>query len=103
MGVWRKTSKWKRAMVARLLKRDGHDCWLCGFPMTQPPKKHTKRISLEHLTPRILGGGDVAENLVLCHQHCNGHLRDHPREKKLVIREKWMAYRSRIASPARST
>lgn len=78
-------------MVAQLLARDGSDCWLCAYPMTQPPKRPNKRISLEHLTPRVLGGGDGTDNLVLCHQHCNGHLRDRPREKKLAIRKKWRA------------
>lgn len=78
-------------MVDRLLKRDGPACWLCAYPMTEPPKRLNKRISIEHLTPRILGGTDSEDNLVLCHQHCNGHLRDHPSQKKLTIRKKWRA------------
>jgi len=95
MARWNKTRKWKSAMIAQLLERDGPDCWLCGYPMPHPPKKLNKRRSLEHLTPRVLGGKDDAGNLVVCHQHCNGHLREHPREKKLAIREKWQAVRLR--------
>jgi 5-methylcytosine-specific restriction endonuclease McrA len=78
-------------MVARILKRDGSECWLCAYPLRDPPKKHNKRISIEHLTPRAAGGGDDEANLVLCHQHCNGHLRDRTREKKLAMRAKWLA------------
>jgi hypothetical protein len=80
-------------MIARILARDGPDCWLCGYPMPDPPKRLNKRRSLEHLTARVLGGKDEEGNLVVCHQHCNGHLREHPREKKLAIREKWQAVR----------
>jgi len=44
---------------------------------------------LEHLLPRSLGGTDDAANLVVCHQHCNMHLKDRPREQKEAMRLKW--------------
>ena len=77
-------------MIARLRNRDGDDCWLCGLPMTEPPRRHNKRISLEHLVARSDGGSDEPGNLVLCHQHCNGHLGDRPKEEKLKMRSKWL-------------
>ncbi|QZD86835.1 HNH endonuclease [Qipengyuania psychrotolerans] len=89
MARWNRTSKWKKTMIARLLERDGFSCWLCGLPMTQPPKKHNKRISLEHLKARSEGGTDDLDNLVLCHQHCNGHLGVRPIADKLKMRSKW--------------
>ncbi|ANY19218.1 hypothetical protein A6F68_00689 [Tsuneonella dongtanensis] len=57
--------------------------------MPDPPKRANKRRSLEHLTPRSLGGDDSEANLVVCHQHCNAHLKDRPREQKEKMRTKW--------------
>lgn len=51
------------------------------------PKSPTR----EHLVPKKLGGTDELSNLVLCHRHCNAHLRDHPKAKKLEIQAKWHA------------
>jgi 5-methylcytosine-specific restriction endonuclease McrA len=90
-------------MVARLLKRDGATCWLCALPLRHPPKRPNKRISLEHLTPRSLAGGDVESNLVLCHQHCNKHLADHPLEEKLAMRKKWHATARKLAAAGEET
>jgi len=57
-------------IVARLLVRDGSDCWFCG--------KHLGRdVTLEHLTPLALQGSWADNNLVLAHRACNkaaGHL-----------------------------
>ena len=78
-------------MIARLLSRDGSQCWLCARPLRDPPKRPNKRISLEHLKARSLGGDDSEANLVLWHQHCNAHLRDRPLERKLRMRKKWHA------------
>lgn len=80
-------------MANRLLERDGPGCWLCGGPMPDPPKRANKRRTIEHLVPRSKGGTDDWGNLVVCHQHCNHHLADRPREKKLAMREKWQRAR----------
>lgn len=57
-------------IVARLLVRDGHDCWFCGKGMGQD-------ITVEHLQPLALGGSWSDDNLALAHRSCNraaGHL-----------------------------
>jgi 5-methylcytosine-specific restriction endonuclease McrA len=100
MARWNRTTKWKRKMIERIAARDGMLCWLCALPLSLVPKKPSKRISLEHLVPRSLGGDDKPENLVLCHQHCNGHLRDRPIEKKQQMRKKWLATRARLNAQA---
>ncbi len=79
-------------MIARLLKRDGEDWWLCGRAMPDPPRHPNKRRTIEHLNPRSLGGGDEESNLVVCHQHCNMHLRDRPPDRKLKMRAKWRRF-----------
>lgn len=96
MRRWNRTAKWKRKMIAQIVARDGMLCWLCDLPLSDVPKRPSKRISLEHLVARSLGGDDTPENLVLCHQHCNAHLKDHPLEKKQKIRNKWLAMRARL-------
>lgn len=89
---------WKRRRIAMLRKRDGGSCWLCALPLLPHAPRGGKRTSIEHLVPRALGGGDALENLVLCHEACNRHLRDHPAEKKARIRDKWHRERARIAA-----
>jgi hypothetical protein len=64
-------------------------CWLCNRAISLNATRQGRRVSLEHLTPRCRGGGDELENLVHCHHACNLHLRNHPAEKKLKMREKW--------------
>lgn len=93
MRRWNRTSKWKQRMIALIAARDGMLCWLCASPLSLVPKKPSKRVTLEHLVARSLGGGDETENLVMCHQHCNAHLRDRPLEKKRQMRRKWLAAR----------
>lgn len=100
MGAWRKTAKRKRGTVATLRERDGGDCWLCARPLSRVATRPGRRTTLEHLTPRCHGGGDGLDNLVLCHAACNRHLRDHPREKKLKIRDKW--HRERAGAVTRA-
>ena len=88
-------------MVERLRARDGDKCWLCARPLKMTATKQSRRISIEHLHPRSLGGGDEIDNLVLCHGHCNRHLRDHPREKKIKIQAKWLRETARVLKKAR--
>jgi hypothetical protein len=71
-------SRTKRAIVLRLLKRDGPDCWFCGHSM------HEDDMSIEHLQPRALQGSWADDNLALAHKGCNkaaGHLTRFEKEK----------------------
>jgi 5-methylcytosine-specific restriction endonuclease McrA len=64
-------------LVARLLVRDGADCWFCGKHLGQD-------ITLEHLTPLALQGGWNDDNLALAHKACNkaaGHLTRFEKER----------------------
>jgi hypothetical protein len=49
---------------ARLIARDGTDCWFCGKAMGDD-------VTLEHLVPQSRGGGNDSANLVLAHASCN--------------------------------
>jgi 5-methylcytosine-specific restriction endonuclease McrA len=89
MPSFKKTAKWKRARRAEIVRRDGPDCWLCTRPVPKAPKRAGQRASIEHLRARTHGGSDALDNLVLCHDACNRHLRDRPLEQKLKIRVKW--------------
>lgn len=88
-------------MVERLRARDGDKCWLCARPLKMTATKQSRRISIEHLHPRSLGGGDEAANLVLCHHHCNLHLRDRTLETKLKMQTKWHRETERVLKKAR--
>ena len=72
-----------------ITKRDGSFCWLCNRGLLKGGKVKNRKITLEHLTPRSLGGSDDLDNLVLCHPACNRHLADRPVQKKQKIRVKW--------------
>lgn len=99
MGAWRKTAKWKRKRVGLLIDRDGHACWLCTRPLSRAATRPGRRISLEHLTPRVVGGDDRLDNLVLCHAACNRHLGERPVAKKLEIQAKWHREAKRRGAP----
>jgi len=54
--------------TARLIReRDSHVCAYCG----RTAKKSGAHLHLDHLTPKSLGGADVASNLVLACRRCN--------------------------------
>jgi 5-methylcytosine-specific restriction endonuclease McrA len=89
MALWRRTRQWKQARIAQLRARDGSACWLCFRDLFTGGKLKNRKATIEHLTPRALGGGDALDNLVLCHPGCNQHLGCRPVDKKLKMREKW--------------
>jgi hypothetical protein len=75
--------------VALLRARDGDKCWFCDGPLRFNAGANSKKApSIEHLTPKALGGNSKLENLVLCHPGCNRHLADRPRERKELMRAK---------------
>ena len=55
---------WKVPPVNRrnVLKRDGHACQYCGS---------TKRLTLDHVIPRVKGGPHTWENIVTACENCN--------------------------------
>lgn len=55
-----------RAMREAIIKRDGPNCWLCGLAFA--PKE---RPSLDHVTPKSMGGSHRLANLKLAHYSCN--------------------------------
>ena len=62
-----------------LVERDGSDCWLCGDDLGDD-------MTVEHLHPRALGGGNELANLVLCHDRCNKLMGHNPKAVKLEMR-----------------
>ena len=59
--------------VARLIAaRDGHACVYCGATAASSGS----HLHLDHLTPRSVGGADVATNLVLACRSCNSRRHD---------------------------
>ena len=59
----RKNKKWRVAIRAQLVKRDGKICHWC--------KKPKDRLTIDHVTRRADGGADDLENLVLACKPCN--------------------------------
>lgn len=61
--------------VARQVKaRDGNRCVYCGATAASSGA----HLHLDHLTPRVAGGADVAKNLVVCCRSCNSARHDMP-------------------------
>lgn len=65
----------KRRFVAELTERDGFHCHYCGITLEQstPPDFNPRGVSLDHIIPRIEGGADDLDNLVLCCRQCNAY------------------------------
>lgn len=67
--------------ATHIKERDGHACVYCRAT-AQSSRTH---LHLDHLTPRHLGGQDVAENLVVACRRCND-------ARKLMTLVQWAAY-----------
>ena len=65
----------KRLTIARIHARDGDLCFYCGkrmrFPWDDPRVIRARKVSLEHLIDRSLGGTLWHSNAVLAHDKCN--------------------------------
>lgn len=62
----------RHEIIAELLKRNGDRCPICGVPLD------FNSCVIDHIVPRILGGGDEIGNLqLLCHR-CNCVKADKP-------------------------
>lgn len=78
--------------VARqIAARDGYACVYCGATA----KSSGAHLHLDHLTPRALGGEDVARNLVLACRSCNS------RRQKLSL-SAWAREAHQLVFTARS-
>jgi 5-methylcytosine-specific restriction endonuclease McrA len=65
--------------VRTLIRRDGAVCAICADSFAR-----MQDITLDHIIPRSLGGGDEIENLQLAHEPCN-------RAKNDLSPEEWEA------------
>ena len=67
-------SKWIRREKRRAIyARDDFRCIYCGAGV-----EDGATLTLDHVTPRVLGGGNEASNLVTACLHCNSARRDLP-------------------------
>lgn len=64
---------------AKLLARDGDECWFCGSAMRDD-------CTIEHLVPKSKGGGNRLDNYALAHAACNQKAADMPLVKKIELR-----------------
>lgn len=74
---------WKRYRVWFLVRRDGPDCRYCGCNLHRitrhnrkvynvPSSSWARRLTIDHLVPRSLGGTNKLKNLGLSCATCNG-------------------------------
>lgn len=70
----------RRAIVEKLLHRDGPECFFCG-------KRMKDDISVEHLLSRSKGGSNHLDNLVLAHILCNSEASNRAIVDKIKMRE----------------
>ncbi len=57
---------WSRAAYDAVYSRDGRKCRYCGA---------ADRLTIDHVVPRIQGGDDTPENLVVACKSCNSRKR----------------------------
>jgi hypothetical protein len=74
----------KASSRAKLMDRDGSDCWFCALPLGED-------ITLEHLVPQSRGGGNDIANLVLAHAACNRNAADFSLSEKIAMRTRMLA------------
>ncbi len=55
--------------------RDGWECLICGLNLRGCDPR---AITLDHIRPRINGGGNDSRNLYTCCQSCNSKRQDRP-------------------------
>lgn len=71
-------------------ERDGHTCHLCGGEVSLTEANEKLVLSLDHLKPRGLGGGDEPSNIKVAHFGCNASRcdrEDHPETSKEQLQE----------------
>jgi len=55
--------------------RDGFQCAYCGRALKNAP---AAEVTLDHLVPRVAGGGNEATNLIIACRACNSSRQDKP-------------------------
>ena len=66
--------------MARLVARDGENCYLCGQPLSGA-------VHVDHVVPRARGGSNDESNLALVHERCNYLKRDFTLDELSVLVE----------------
>jgi hypothetical protein len=75
----------KPGQRAKLLDRDGNECWFCGLEMASDD------MTIEHLAPKSAGGRNMLVNYALAHSVCNNRAGDMPLIQKIEMRTKMRA------------
>lgn len=67
----------KRRLLPRLIARYGFRCHYCGIPLEQNGLNgyNPRGVSFDHVIPKIHGGTDTEDNLVLACRRCNNQKR----------------------------
>lgn len=76
---------------ARLIERDGSDCWFCGHPLGDD-------ITIEHLVSRSKGGVNHLDNYALAHRQCNADAADKSLVEKIALRAEMRTERAKASS-----
>lgn len=71
----------KERTRARIIERDGSDCWFCG-------KALGVDITIEHLVPKSKGGENSEANYALAHSACNSAAANMPLIAKIELRHR---------------
>jgi len=58
------SSRYKRKLKRKIIKRWRHKCFVCHEPVTIQD-------TLEHILPKCLGGTNKQKNLAISHYRCN--------------------------------
>lgn len=62
--------RWNTMMV--LIERQGGMCGICGEPLAPGPEpKDIRRIHIDHVLAKSMGGSDDLDNLQATHEYCN--------------------------------
>lgn len=61
----------RAAVVALLLARDGNRCYYCGALFGEPAFGRMAALTVDHRTPRVMGGTNDPKNLALACAFCN--------------------------------
>jgi len=69
-----------------ILARDGYMCMLCGEPLDMSADPQDDMYpSLDHITPRSIGGTHSIDNLQAAHRICNARRKAKPLDQFLAV------------------
>lgn len=64
---------WVKLLIKTLRKRDGDSCGKCGKRIKVWKGREPDAVTIDHVVPSSLGGGDDVVNLRLAHNRCNAN------------------------------